>query len=393
MGHLFPHERDRLDADGWAQRLGLAPYVRVGREWVLNKRDDGSCVFLDENNRCRIHTTLGEQAKPLACRIFPYSIRPVDRGWRASLRFDCPSVTDSRGELIARHQSNVQSLADSMSHVPRGHCIRLQGWLRASRQEVDGLISRLVRWFDRKEVSVGMRFVIFARVACALHRARLKKVRGERFLELLDLLIEGFAAERDEAIPVASARQHAMARQFAFASTEHVSLGKLQGGPAKRWRKRAEQLRKAKSFLRGCGVVPPLPGFRFAVTFESVEKVQRARIDIARIDELLLRYVRARFAGQTIFGEGYYCWPVTSGLGALALSIVAVGWVARYVCAGEGRCELTYADVSRALRAVDRGVTRIRALGTIAERGRVAFLMENEGLFSLMASYWMVEDR
>src|SRR3990172_4019055 len=100
VGHLFAHECERLDQQGWADELGIAPYVQVGRGWVLNKQPDGACVFLDDNNLCRIHAKLGAEAKPLACRIFPFSIRPVPGGWQASLRFDCPSVTASKGQPI-----------------------------------------------------------------------------------------------------------------------------------------------------------------------------------------------------------------------------------------------------------------------------------------------------
>jgi lysine-N-methylase len=403
VGHLFPHERERLDTDGWAEKLGVAPYVRLGREWVLNKREDGACVFLDDENLCRIHAEFGEEAKPLACRIFPFSVRRSERGWQATLRFDCPSVTDSRGESISSHQKAVQVLVDSLPDVPKHERVRLKGRLVASVKEMDGLMSRLVRLVDRNDLPVRKKFVVFAQLASALAEARLKKVRGDRFLELVDLLIGGFAAGTEESAQTptstptstptlsVSQRQRAMARQFVLACSEHVSLAELKTGVIVRWRKRSDQLAMARQFLRGSGVVPPLRGFSKPVTFDDVEQVQQASQDVDEIEGLLLRYVRARLTGDSVFGAGYYGWPVTSGLGALSMGVVAIGWVARYIAVHEGRKVLTFSDVSGAVRVIDRGVTRVRALGTVAERGRIAFLMQEEGLAGLVQTYWPVE--
>ncbi len=398
VGHLFPHERNRLDADGWAEKLGVAPYIRLGRQRVLNKRPDGACVFLDDKNRCRIHTELGEDAKPLACRIFPFTVRPTEQGWQAALRFDCPSATDSRGDPIARHEREVQTLADSMPHIARRERTRLKGRLKASSHETEGLTQRLVRFFDRDNLPTGAKVVVLARLASALANARLTKVRDDRFLELVDILIGGFAAESkapfgrpSTTAQCASPRQYAMARQFVLACSEHVSLSELKQGVVHRWRKRADQLSRAKRFLRGSGVVPPLRGFSNQVTFEEVSHVAGATQETHEIDDLLMRYIRARLAGTSVFGAGYYDWPVVSGLGALAMCIVSIGWVARYVAAHDGRGFLKPSDVNSAVRVIDRGVTRVRALGTMTERGRIAYLMEEEGVAKLVDAFWMVE--
>ena len=78
----FESPRARIDEEGWSDKLGVASYVRLGRGWALNKRADGACVFLDDDNRCRIHTAFGEAAKPAACRLFPFSLREVEHAGR-----------------------------------------------------------------------------------------------------------------------------------------------------------------------------------------------------------------------------------------------------------------------------------------------------------------------
>ena len=56
----------------------------------------GRCSFLDPSNRCRIHSELGEDTKPSACRQFPFRAVKTPIGWDVGLAMSCPTV--SRGE-------------------------------------------------------------------------------------------------------------------------------------------------------------------------------------------------------------------------------------------------------------------------------------------------------
>src|SRR5262249_10900830 len=92
-------ERRRIEAQGWDRATdlgGLARFVRRGwlwmRRYTLNHGADGSCVFLSENGRCRIHERHGYEAKPLPCRLFPFVLVPTSDHWRVGMRFACPSA-------------------------------------------------------------------------------------------------------------------------------------------------------------------------------------------------------------------------------------------------------------------------------------------------------------
>lgn len=53
---------------------------------ILRSREDASCVWLDENNRCQIHSV-----KPDKCRTFPYE-------WTNADSFEiCPALKKIRG--------------------------------------------------------------------------------------------------------------------------------------------------------------------------------------------------------------------------------------------------------------------------------------------------------
>lgn len=398
VGHLFEHERERIERQNWAAELGAEPYVRAGRNTVLNKRTDGACVFLDGQNRCLIHSRYGEQSKPLACRVFPFSLRPVSGGWQASLRFDCPSVIGSVGPPVRNYGPFLREIAAELggsiasTFIPgvSTTCAEFARGLVATEEEIESLNERLVRWFLREQPAMTRRLIIAARWTTVLDSARLQKVRGQRFAELLDLLVAGLAAEPDTPPPQPTRKQQGMLRQFAFACCEHVSLEDLQGGFLHKLRLRQRQLRAARMLLRGNGALPTIAGIPDGISFDAVEQVRPAGDDDDRITDLLERYLISRIQGRTLFADGYYGWPVFRGLAALCVAMAAVGWLARAVAAGHGRVLLEFDDVSQAIGMVDRAATRLPALGSMAERGRVAYLLADDGLSRLLSHYSLV---
>ena len=391
--HVTDAERRRIVEQGWAKELGVEPVVRSGRSWVLNKRADGACVFLDEENRCRIHARFGAAAKPLACRVFPFSVRPTRNGWRASLRFDCPSATASKGEPIGAHRAWLGELVGELTPEVRteNEVVLLKRSVRADSREVDELMRRLRHWLDDADVSMTDRLVGAARVTSMLAGAKLKKVRGSRFADLVDLLFETLPGEIATAPETPAAKQRGMLRQAAFAHAEHVTLAELRSGVFGRLRERWMQLRSARRFLKGGGVVPAAPGLAAGVAFAAVESVGPADERPADVEDLLHRYLTARIEGDTVFGAGYYGWPVLDGLAALWLSIAAAGWLARHEAAAEQRERVSFADVATALGVVDRAATRLPALGTWAERARLSFLVLDDGLARLLRAYALVK--
>lgn len=396
VGHLFPAERERIDAQNWRETLGTEPYVSVGRGHVLNKSADGACVFLDENNRCRIHARFGEAAKPLACRIFPFSARPVAEGWQISFRYDCPSAARSKGQPLHTYRA---WLAKLLEELPRegsiGEEIALLGrGARATREELEITDGRVTRWLKRGEIALSGRVIAAARLTALLSAAQLKTVRGSRYAELVDVLVGVLPGQLSDPAGCCTARHRAMLRQLAFTHAEHVTLGELRSGWFGRLWKRMQQLRKARRFLKGTGVVPPVPGIAGrSVSFAAVEAVRPSPDGDRAITHLVTRYLLTRIAGRTIHGTGYYGWPVFDGYAALWLSVGAIGWLARCSAAGRGVEVIDFEDAERAVAIVDRAATRVPSLGTTAERLRTTWLRRDEGIPALLDAYALVEPR
>ena len=79
-------ERARIASQNW-EGIEATTFDKASGSHVLNHKPDGSCVFLDESNRCRIHGKFGAAAKPMACRIYPFVLVPAGDHWRGGCDF------------------------------------------------------------------------------------------------------------------------------------------------------------------------------------------------------------------------------------------------------------------------------------------------------------------
>ena len=92
------------ESEAAAEGTNDDPFTSIagGRgHYLIRKRADGACGFLSAANRCRLHEELGAGAKPLACRMFPYSFHPAPGAIVVTTSFACPTVVANHGDRIA----------------------------------------------------------------------------------------------------------------------------------------------------------------------------------------------------------------------------------------------------------------------------------------------------
>jgi lysine-N-methylase len=117
---ITDEDRQRIIEQKWsaADGIGDGPPVvwHAGPPWKkryrLAHREDGSCVFLNDEGLCRIHAKFGEEAKPLACQVYPYALHPGGRKLALSLRFSCPSVVANKGRPVSMQVRELKRIAD-----------------------------------------------------------------------------------------------------------------------------------------------------------------------------------------------------------------------------------------------------------------------------------------
>src|SRR5215213_6573077 len=88
----------QLDRQNWDEHPDFRGVRTVRRSWVMGgakvlaHKADGSCVFLTQAGRCRIHEVFGADAKPFMCRLFPLQVVRTDRDAFATVVRSCPSA-------------------------------------------------------------------------------------------------------------------------------------------------------------------------------------------------------------------------------------------------------------------------------------------------------------
>lgn len=109
-------ELDRVTAA--AARLGVAgPALFRVREAgddagarTLTRRDDGFCLFLAADERCRIHGVAGPASKPSVCQLYPGQPTVTPLGARVPVRAECPWPRRTRDpEAVARYGTALKS--------------------------------------------------------------------------------------------------------------------------------------------------------------------------------------------------------------------------------------------------------------------------------------------
>lgn len=74
----------------------------------LQKRSDGRCAFLTDDNRCRLHVEFGASAKPAMCRLFPYSFTPTPSGIYTSVSFASSAVLFNAGPPLTEQKDLLE---------------------------------------------------------------------------------------------------------------------------------------------------------------------------------------------------------------------------------------------------------------------------------------------
>jgi hypothetical protein len=284
----------------------------------------------------------------------------------------------------------LQSLTAALPAGRRDETYALRNGIPATEDEVRIVTSRFLRCLQKAEAPPADRLLAGAEVVSILGQTRFQEARGGRLAELLDLLFAAATRANGESVQTATARQRGLLRQLVFAHAEFLTLEEHRAGAASRWARRWRQLRAARRFRHGRGLVPPLPALPSQVPFELVERVHPCPMsggDGPKVAELVLRYLSVRLAQRSAFGTGYYGWSVVDGLAALWLAVPVIGWLSRLIAASAGRRIIEHDDAVRAVGIVDRAATRVPALGAHAERIRARYLLLEDGLTRLLLSY------
>ena len=336
---------ESLDLAGQWPEVGPGPYVQQIQDVPgrFLKSVGGRCVFLRADRRCGLHATFGAESKPIACRIFPLSVRPTIRGHRIYDNGECSSAVASArdGQLVRENLAALGPLLpttylehpiaflDATTPCDYGYVLKLSDALvkvvGAADDVATGLsqaASLVDRWVGALAASPLIPGAAESVSAAELHRhtmvpepvADVEPADREALASVCDALVE---SARPAARSRAADAPERLATYVAGAFVETVAL--VRAG-------------------------------RSAAVF-------RVAADEPWVEDALRRSLRQRLYGNLILQDGH----VRSGFAAAALVLLFALIGGRARALSQGRQRLTPEDLSFGLSMASVGLRETKA--------------------------------
>ena len=386
---VTPAERERIAGQSWNKdpAIGDLPlFVRQGRwsrDYSLFRTEHG-CVFLSQEGRCRLHERFGADAKPFACRLYPFVLVPAGEHWRVSLRFACPSVATNQGRSLTEHGTSVKHLAGLLERheqlqgrtmpTPQLQSGQALGWTDLLR-----IVHALVGLLRQPGESLERRWRKCLALTSLCRKAKFDDVTGSRLAEFLQVVTSGLDAEvatDGTSLPAPDWVGRMFFRQL-LALFARRDRGDLRGpATTTRWRR----LRAGWRFARGTGPVPRVNALLPDTTFERVELATGPLTETA--EAILERYYVVKLGSLQFFGSSCFGLPFWDGVEGLAATLPPLLWLAR---AFEDRSREE--AVTLAMQLVDDHFGFNRVLGTFRYQWMIRTLAQHGELVRLIAWY------
>lgn len=325
-------EKARIEAQDWPDIPNRITFEKRIGENTLAHKDDGACVFLGEDNRCRMHAKYGAASKPTACRIYPFVLTPAGDHWRVGVRFACPSTVGNLGRPVSQHVAELREYAGlieadnprafelSVPPLAKGQAVPWNDLLRFSTK-----LATLLA--EPRPMETKLREALALSAVC--RKSVFENVSGERLDEFLNIVTSAMIDEvpgDPRLVPAPGWAGRMIFRQVAaLYSRKDQGPGKgilSERGPLGR-------LSAGAHFASGLGNVPRLHGsIPTNATFADAEKPTPLS---PKSEALLSRFYRVKVQSQSFFGPPNFGLSYWDGFDTLALTYPALIWLARLI--------------------------------------------------------------
>lgn len=377
---LVEDEAQRIAALRWDEGDPLHErnvLLRHGSQTYLRHEADGACVMLDsDTGRCRIHERFGEHAKPVGCRLFPFTLaRTFGDEVTATTRFSCPTVRRNAGKPHEEHREDLRKL---MRQVVKGDCFdeatlcHLEpAQVRAITEFIVTLMGAFDRPADRALFLHGLCMWLAVQPVESMNREAL----GEAFASL---------REHVEATLQAGAPRPGRVHRLAFGAVWASHLRRDEDVLDRR----IGRVSRFAAVARVC-----LGGGDLAKLGHDHPRgsVRRAKLFTARCIEarpetfdVFWRMVRQKLASHQFMGPANFWRDMLEGLLDLCALYPLVAAGACYHAATRGATDISADDVAYATAAIERGFGRNKLLDHAAIR-QLKMLLLRPGVYERLA--------
>ncbi|MCB9936641.1 MAG: YkgJ family cysteine cluster protein [Planctomycetaceae bacterium] len=389
-GSIIPLSDDdlaRLNAQRWEECSDFEGVQTVARPgWFakrpqLGQRADGSCVFLMEDNRCRIHAEYGADAKPLVCQMYPLQLVPQEKRAILTLRRSCPSAAADQGSELQKHLSFVKQKAQQgelLDKAIRAPAITRR--YRGSWTEALIVAKAIERLLTDERYPLVRRLAHGVRFCALLEQCNLKRLDESQLPELMEILEEGSREEVGDLFRDRQPPRGAIATLFRQSAAEYLRLHSSYR-VTDSWRERWRLTRTAVAIARGRGTAPEIHAGLPEVTFDALEQplghlspdVQQPFVRMYEANASSLQYAIAVRPG----------WSMVESFRAFALAYPVALWILRW-CSHDR--SPTRDDAIEIVTIMDRGQGHEPLIGS-QHRRRVSMIASSGELERMIVWY------
>lgn len=321
----------------------------LGGRPVLAKQADGSCVFLSDQGRCRIHDLHGGSAKPAVCRMFPFQLVPLDRFAYVTSRRSCPSAAADEGRPLEEQLSALRKsglLARfAAPHTAPPAVVR---GVRKAWPEFLAAADALAKLLTNDRLPLVRRLIDGLQFCTLLEECKLKRISDGDWKGLIQLL-ESSASEGSSAF-FRDRKPPSSATAFLFRQTAVHYIRSHPGFPvAQSWRSDLKLVWLSAKFARGRGNVPAIHPEFPAATFAQLERPLGPLTDEVALP--LNRYIETHVTSKQYAVVGRRKSLVES-FRTLALTYPMALWLLRLA---SGQDAPTVKDMLDIVTALERG--------------------------------------
>jgi len=370
---------------------GYQPFRKTGlfkNKINLNHRPDGSCVFLGENNLCKIHGKFGLDAKPLPCQVFPYVLIPTGNEWSVGVRYACPSAAKNLGTSVLKQRDSIEEFKDKLIEREKFTITLAENKVKpmlSSTQDTSWEIifairNKLTEMLKNGKQDIGHSLRCCIALSNELKSTNLSKLGIDQVKEFLDIF--GKVTISDVPVDAFAVPSPNWVGRILFRQITALFTRKDHGpnrGIANKGR--IALLKAAIQFARGTGTVPKLNVWVSDTTFENIES-RRCELD-EESNELLKRYYLIKIESLQFFGASNFGIPFWEGLNILLLTYPIIVWTSLAQSSQDPMVD----KIQRAISLVDDHFGFNKILGGLRQRYGFNLLAQRKETEKLVAWY------
>jgi lysine-N-methylase len=388
-GSLIPlskFDAEQLRKQNWEQDPKYRGGILVGDRsaesgFRLAHRNDGSCVFLNEEGLCQVHSKFGIQAKPTICQIFPLQLISHEHQAVLTLRRACPSAAGDLGSSAASRLPTIKQWVrdQQLKAEPAAPPLFKGGEVRNWKTITNVLESAGELLQDERYPPV-RRLVHALQFASFLQAAKTRQLSDSQIVELAQTLAE---LSPEESKPFFDERQPPKAYAKILFRLSAIYFARLHPESRQKssWAARLQMVKTAWKVIRGSGPTPKIDKLYPAANLEDLEKP----LGVLKPDLYLPlnRFIETNSASFMYAISDRQGWSVVDSIRGLAIRYPIALWLLRWLAQDR---EPTKEDILHIICALDRSQGYEPLAGT-NHRSRLSMLAANGELERLVVWY------